>query len=147
MSIAALDLGRRRIGIAVTDAADRGAHPLGALERRTVARDLDALAAQFAGREVTRVIVGLPLNMNGSEGPGARMARAFAARLAARLGIDVELFDERLTSFEAEERIGELRREGLAIRRDRRKGMVDAVAAAVILEGWLQARDKSRQGD
>jgi putative Holliday junction resolvase len=144
MAIVALDLGRRRIGIAVTDAADRGAHPLGALERHSVARDLDAVAAEFAGREVTRVIVGLPLNMNGSEGPAARMARAFAARLAAKLAIAVELFDERLTSFEAEERLGELRREGLAIRRDRRKGMVDAIAATVILEGWLEARDKPR---
>src|SRR5258708_31734898 len=82
MSIAALDLGRRQIGGAVTDAAAMGAHPVGVVERRSMAQDLAAIAAMLRDREVTTIVVGLPLNMDGSEGPAARAARLFAGRLA-----------------------------------------------------------------
>jgi putative Holliday junction resolvase len=135
MTIAALDLGTKRIGLAVSDHGETSALPLGAIERRVVRWDLEQVAARLAGREVTRVVVGLPLNMDGSEGPAARQARAFAARLATELGVAVEMFDERLTSVEAEERLARA-----DVGRRRRKQAVDAVAAAVILEGWLAAR-------
>jgi len=142
MSIAALDLGRRRIGVAVTDAAAMGAHPVGVVERRSMVRDLEAIAAMLRDREVTTIVVGLPLNMDGSEGPAARAARLFADRMAAALKVEVEMFDERLTSFEAEERL-----KGMPVKRGARKPAIDAIAATVILEGWMQSRGEkiSRQ--
>jgi len=135
MSIAALDLGRRRIGVAVTDAAAMGAHPIGVVERRSMAQDLASIAAMLRDREVTTIVVGLPLNMDGSEGPAARAARLFADRVAAALKVEVEMFDERLTSFEAEERL-----KGMPVKKRARKPAIDAIAATVILEGWMQAR-------
>src|SRR5229473_3547217 len=116
MSVAALDLGRRRIGVAVTDAAAMGAHPIGVVERRSMRRDLEAIAAMLRDREVTTFVIGLPLNMDGTEGPAARVARLFADRLAAEFKVQVEMFDERLTSFEAEERL-----KGMPVRKGARK--------------------------
>ncbi|HTN53456.1 MAG TPA: Holliday junction resolvase RuvX [Anaeromyxobacter sp.] len=127
-----VDLGRVRIGLALADDLLRAARPLETLTRRGEAEDLAAIAALARDWEVSRAVLGLPLNMDGSEGPSARLARAFAPRLAAALGVPVELFDERLSTFEAETR---LRDRGLSSK-DRR-GMVDAEAAAVILQGWL----------
>jgi putative Holliday junction resolvase len=86
---------------------------------------------------VTRAVVGLPLNMDGTEGSSARLARAFAATLAARLGVPVDLQDERLSTFEASTR---LRDQGLSAREQ--KGVIDAEAAAVILQGWLDGRQR-----
>jgi putative Holliday junction resolvase len=134
MAIAALDLGSRRIGVAVTDAAAMGAHPVGIVERHALKQDLDAIAAILRDRRVSVVVVGLPLNMDGSEGPAAQSARKFAAGLAVALGVTVELFDERLTSFEARERLSDM-----PVRKGARKTGLDALAAVVILEGWMQA--------
>ena len=134
VAIAALDLGRRRIGVAVTDAAEMGAYPIGIVERSAFARDLAAIAEMLRDREIATVVVGLPLNMDGSEGPAARSARSFAEKLGATLSVRVEMFDERLTSVEARERM-----QGSAKKKSKRSA-VDAIAAAVILEGWMQAR-------
>ncbi|MDB5107923.1 MAG: Holliday junction resolvase YqgF [Candidatus Binatus sp.] len=132
MTIAALDLGRRRIGVAVSDPTGSSAFPLGAIERKSLAQDLKQIAAMLHGRPLTAIVVGLPLNMDGSEGPSARWARGFAAKLELALGVKVEMFDERLSSFEAEERL-----KGMPIKRGARKPAIDAIAATVILEGWL----------
>ena len=134
MAIAALDLGRRRIGVAVTDAAAMGAHPIGIVERRALKHDLDAIGTMLRDRHVNMIVVGLPLNMDGSEGPAARGAKKFAERLAEGLGVTVEMFDERLTSFEARERLADM-----PARKGTRKTGLDALAAVVILEGWMQA--------
>jgi putative Holliday junction resolvase len=134
MAIAALDLGRRRIGVAVTDAAALGAHPVGIVERRALKHDLDAIAAMLRDRHVSTIVVGLPLNMDGSEGPAAHSARKFAEQLREVLAVDVEMFDERLTSFEARERLADM-----PARKGARKTGLDALAAVVILEGWMQA--------
>src|SRR5208337_4991122 len=107
MAIAALDLGRRRIGVAVTDAAAMGAHPLGIVERRALKHDLKAIASMLRDRHISMIVVGLPLNMDGTEGPSARGARKFAEQLAAALGVGVQMFDERLTSFEARDRLAD----------------------------------------
>jgi putative Holliday junction resolvase len=138
MAIAALDLGKRRIGIATADDGGLAVHPIGALERRSVARDLELILARLVEFEVTRIVVGLPLNMDGSVGPAARAAMAFAHRLREASGLQVDLFDERLTSFEAEERLKKL-----PGKHAREKGAVDAVAASVILESWLNHRRSS----
>jgi putative holliday junction resolvase len=134
MPVAALDLGRRRIGVAVSDAAAMGAHPLGIVERRALKHDLDAIAGMLRDRHVSSIIVGLPLNMDGTEGPAAISARKFAERVAEALHVTVEMFDERLTSFEARDRLADM-----PARKGVRKTALDALAAVVILEGWMQA--------
>ncbi len=133
MPVVGIDFGRKRIGLAITDGQD--AYPLGILERRSLKYDLEAIRSRLAERAVTLLVVGLPLNLDGTEGPSARAARAFAGYLGSATGLPVEMFDERLTSFEAEERL----REASASRASR-KAARDAVAAAVILEGWLESR-------
>lgn len=130
-----LDVGRARIGLALADDVLRTARAHRTVPRRGDATDLDAIAEVAAEFEVTRAVVGLPLNMDGTEGGSARMARAFAASLESRLGIPVELHDERLSTFEASTR---LREQGLSARDQ--KGVIDAEAAAVILQGWLDGR-------
>jgi putative Holliday junction resolvase len=129
-----IDLGRARIGLALADDVLRTARPLTTIVRRAEEADLAAIAAIAREYEVTKAVLGLPLNMDGSEGASARLARAFQPRLAAALRVPVDLFDERLSSFEAEMR---LRDQGFSSK-DRR-GMVDQEAAAVILQGWLEA--------
>lgn len=132
-----LDLGRARIGLALADDVLGTARPLETLARRGDAADLARLRRVVAEWEVTRAVVGLPLNMDGTEGGSARLARAFAAKLAGELGLAVELFDERLSTFEASVR---LRERGLSAREQR--SVIDAEAAAVILQTWLDAREE-----
>lgn len=127
-----IDLGRARIGLAIADDVLRAATPLAVVPRRGDESDVRALRGFAEEYEVSRAVLGLPLNMDGSEGASARMARAFAPRLEAGLGVPVELFDERLSTFEAESR---LRARGVSARD--MKAKVDAEAAAVILQGWL----------
>ena len=138
MAIAALDLGSRRIGIAVTDAEGTAAHPLRTIERRSFEADLQAIRAALGPRQIECLVVGLPINMDGSEGPAARHARNFAARLSRALGIEVELQDERLSSFEAETRLKN------APSHRKKKPAIDAVAAAVILEEYLKSKQSNR---
>jgi putative Holliday junction resolvase len=130
-----LDVGRARIGLALADDVLRTARAHRTVRRRGEAADLDAIAGVATEYEVTRAVVGLPLNMDGTEGGSARMARSFAARLESRLGLPVELHDERLSTFEASTR---LRDHGLSARDQ--KGVIDAEAASVILQGWLDGR-------
>jgi putative Holliday junction resolvase len=132
MAIAALDLGARRIGIAVTDAHGLSAHPLRTIERRSFAADLEAIRQALGSRSIDCLVVGLPVNMNGTEGPMARHARNFAAKLAEAWGIDVKLQDERLSSFEAEGRLAN------SVPHGKKKAAIDAVAAVVILENYLE---------
>ena len=138
MAIAALDLGARRIGIAVTDADGLSAHPLCTIERRSFGADKEAIHRALGSREIECLVIGLPVNMDGSEGPMARHARNFAARLAAAMSIEVKLQDERLSSFEAEQRLRN------AVQRGKKKKAIDAVAAAVILENYLESRESLR---
>ena len=130
-----IDLGRVRIGLALADDVLRAARPLKTVVRRDEASDLGAIGEVAREYEVSRAVVGLPLNMDGTEGPSARLARAFAPRLSVALGVPVDLFDERLSTFEAEDR---LRARGVSARD--MKAQVDAEAAAVILQGWMDGR-------
>ena len=130
-----VDLGRARIGLALADDVLSTANGLKVIERRGEPADLASLGAVAEEYGVNRIVVGLPLNMDGTEGASARMARAFAARLAEALAVPVELFDERLSTFEAEAR---LRARGHSARETKER--VDAEAAAVILQDWLDGR-------
>ncbi len=132
MTIAAIDYGKRRLGIAAADPSGMVVYSAGMIERSSLKRDLATLGARLRELEATRVIVGLPLNMNGSAGAAARAAEAFAQHLHEATGLPVELYDERLSTFEAKER--------LKTAPKGRRRAVDAVAATVILESWLGRR-------
>jgi putative Holliday junction resolvase len=132
-----VDVGRARIGLALADDLIGVARPLETVRRGGRGADLAALRKVAQDHEVDRAVVGLPLNMDGTEGPSARDARAFAQAVGSALGVPVELFDERLSTFDAELR---LRERGIPARAQR--GLIDAEAAAVILQGWLDARSR-----
>jgi putative Holliday junction resolvase len=108
-------------------------HPLPALQRRGPGEDLAALSKVIAARDVRRLVVGLPLNMDGSEGPMAAEARAFAQWLAGATGLPLLLEDERLSTDEAEEFL-----RGAGLRPADRKRLRDSVAAAVILRAVME---------
>src|SRR5262249_6635250 len=124
-----LDLGARRIGLAVSDPAGVIAFPIGALERQGLARDVPALCQLVRERGVVAVVVGLPLHLDGRAGTGAAAARRFADALGAACALPVALVDERLTTLIAERA---LREEPRGRRRGKRpeKSQVDALAAA-----------------
>ncbi|MHC4390633.1 MAG: Holliday junction resolvase RuvX [Planctomycetota bacterium] len=135
-----LDYGTKRIGVAVTDPLGMLAHPLTTIENTGPEAVLEALRAIVYDKSAVRIVLGLPLNMDDSEGAAARKARAFAKTLREALQVEVELIDERLTTVDADLR---LRAAGIRDWRERKK-RIDQAAAAVILEDWLQQR--SRQG-
>jgi len=139
MPVLGIDLGSRRIGLAISDAEDRIALPAGSLESRGPKRDLKAVSALARERGVERVVVGLPIHMDGSQGPQAEAARRFASSLAGELGIPVETLDERWTTREAERALDATGRRG----RKRRKEVVDAVAATLLLRTFLARQDTS----
>ena len=133
--VLAIDWGEKRIGLALSDALRMLAKPLQVLASRGPEADLEALAALVLEHEVTAVIVGLPVNDDGSMGPMARKVEAFAATLEARIHPPVILFDEGWSSVEAEDR---LKAQGLDWRG--RRGKVDALAAQVFLQSWLETQ-------
>jgi putative Holliday junction resolvase len=130
-----IDAGERRVGVAMSDELRLLASPLTVLDRaHGLAPVLDTLAELTVREGVVQIIVGLPLNADGSQGRQARRAQDFA-RVASRvIGIPVQLWDERLSTQEAEEI---LRAQGRNLRRLRQRGEIDAVAAAVILQDYL----------
>ncbi len=131
-----LDLGARRIGLAISDEEGTFAFPAGSLRRRDLRGDLDALHALMEERGIGAVVVGLPVHMNGRLGPEAAATRRFARELATTTGRPVELLDERWTTREAERALREAGRRG----RGRDPGEVDAAAAAILLRTWLERR-------
>jgi putative Holliday junction resolvase len=131
-----LDLGTKRIGVAVSDRSGTVAGPLTVLARSgDEARDHARIRALVAEEEAELVVVGLPLSMDGSVGRAAAAAAAEVERLASVVGVPVETYDERLTTVSAHRTLTEA---GLDERARRR--VVDKVAAAVILQGWLDRR-------
>jgi putative Holliday junction resolvase len=130
-----LDIGSRRIGVALSDSAGTVATPYDTVERSgDRARDHDRIAAVVdeAGAEV--VVVGLPLSLDGSTGPAALAILGEAAELRTRLAVPVVTWDERLTTVEAERSLREMGVKGAERRR-----VVDRLAATVILQSWLDA--------
>ena len=132
-SLLALDLSRRRIGLAGTDAARRLVRPLHTLERRGMAGDIARLSALCRERQVAALVIGLPLNMDGSDGPAARTLRGWARHLAGALALPVFLQDERLTSEAVRQAIDEGK-----LARPKPDAPLDHYAAAVILEDALR---------
>ncbi|MCS7315322.1 MAG: Holliday junction resolvase RuvX [Bryobacterales bacterium] len=133
--VLALDLSGRRIGLAVSDPLGIVAQGLPTLTRVHRAADLATLARLAAEYQVGRIVVGLPLLPSGEEGPEAAAVRRFARELARHTGLPVDLYDERYTTRQAE-RV--LRAGG--VKACDRKGLVDRLAAVLILQSYLDAR-------
>ncbi len=129
-----LDYGTRRIGLAYGDELGV-ATPLPALVASDPGQRWAALAAVIRERRITDLVLGQPLNMDGTEGPMAREVAALAERLRAEFGLPVHLADERLTSYEAEASIPPSRRRAV-----RASGLVDSRAAAILLGDYLEER-------
>ena len=127
-----LDLGTKTIGVAVSDRRRSVATPLQTLRRIRFTADADALLQIAAARDLAGLVLGLPRNMDGSEGPRAQSARAFARNLAARTDLPIALWDERLSTVAAERALLEA-----DTSRKRRAEVIDAVAAGIILQGLL----------
>ena len=130
--ILALDLGKKRIGLALSDPLGITAQGLPTLERTNIRQDLGALAELVEKNEVTLLLVGHPLHMSGREGRQAEYARDFAEKLAQRTGVEARLWDERLTTVEAQ-RV--LKESGISI--EKRARAVDKLAAMILLESYL----------
>lgn len=133
-AVIGLDHGSKRIGIAVGDDQIGQAFARPALLRRNVAADLAQIAALAAAEQTRRVVVGLPRNMDGSEGAQAVAARAFGAQLGT-IGLEVDFIDERLSSWQAGEDLAAAGR-----RPERASGEKDSAAARLILQEWLDRR-------
>ena len=127
-----LDPGTKTIGVAVSDGLRMTATALETLRRTKFAHDAKRLAEIAAGRAITGIVIGLPRNMDGSEGPRAQSARAFARNIAERLALPVALWDERLSTVAAERALLEADSS-----RKRRAEVIDKLAAAYILQGAL----------
>jgi len=135
MRIAALDYGTRRIGVAVATTEVGIAFPATVLPN-----DLERVARWLQQEGVQRVVVGAPYLPWGEQGAQMQAVQVFAEQLRQRLGIPVELYDERLTTLEAERRL----REG-EMPREKREAVVDAVAAAILLDAYLRAQKRKKE--
>ncbi|HLY24088.1 MAG TPA: Holliday junction resolvase RuvX [bacterium] len=133
--VLAIDLGTKRIGIALSDPTAMIATPLETVTGAGGRRAAERVADLCRRHDVAAVVVGWPRNMDGSRGPAARQAEAFAERLRTALSVPVELWDERLSTAAAERALIEA-----DVRREERRRSRDRVAAAVILQGYLDAR-------
>ena len=132
--IMALDVGSKRIGVAVSDPLGITAQGLDTIQRQNKRRDLEALRRVLAKYEVREIVVGLPLRLSGAEGIQSGKMRRFADDLRAHFGLTVHLWDERWTSTEANRL---LRETDLSIKK--RGQAVDRMAAVLILQSWLEA--------
>ncbi len=135
MRVLGIDFGERRIGLALSDPTGTIASPLETVQRRAGKRPpLNRLADIGRTHEVERLVVGLPLDLRGNETPWCGEVRVMGDDLGARMGVPVDYVDERMTSVRAERTIRSL---GLSKRKREEKGRVDAAAAALILQAWL----------
>ena len=142
MRVLGLDIGETRVGVAVSDAEGRVALPLTVLDARALTADATPLARLVEDYEAGMLVVGVPLTLGGDEGPQAHDVRERAERLSETVGVPVAYWDERLSSAEARRA---MREAGLTEREQR--GALDKVAAALILQGWLDATHEAAKED
>jgi putative holliday junction resolvase len=135
----ALDVGKARIGVALTDPLGYTAQPLLTIWRKSRGDDLRSLLRLIRKHEVTYIVVGNPLHMSGELSPWAAKVHEFAEELSTRANLPVELWDERLSSVAAHEILDEAGHDT----RDRKR-IIDQVAATVILRGWMEAHQKTQ---
>lgn len=137
--ILAVDYGRKRIGLAISDDLGLIAKPLATLSRTNRSNDFRRLRDICRAQGVVRIIVGHPLHLTGEASPMSDEAERFAGRLKKELGIPVELQDERLTSWEAERTVAETKSHS------RRREPLDEVAAAILLRDYLEQKRNQRR--
>jgi len=130
--ILAIDYGTKRIGIALSDELGWTAQPLETLNRRTLDRDIAHIAFLVGTHEVGQVLLGFPLQLDGREGPAIQAMREFQARLEQGVPVPVILWDERLTTKAAEDLLI-----AADVSRKKRKGVVDRIAASILLQSYL----------
>ncbi|VAV82366.1 Putative pre-16S rRNA nuclease Yqg [hydrothermal vent metagenome] len=142
-----LDIGKRRIGLAITDECFLTAQPLKVIKRSSLRDDLAEIIEEVVKNNAGRIVVGMPYEMNGTEGPAAGYTRRFTSALEAALKaepatgqVDIEFWDERFSTVAVERVLIE----GDA-RRSKRKQVVDKLAAAYILQGWLDGRQNREE--
>jgi putative Holliday junction resolvase len=135
--ILALDVGSKRIGVAVSDPLGITAQGLETIQRQNKRRDFETLGRLLSEYQVKEVVVGLPLRLSGAEGTQSEKMRRFAEELHSHFGVTVHLWDERWTSTEANRL---LREADLSI--EKRSKAVDRMAAVLILQSWLEARPR-----
>ncbi len=140
--VMALDVGKVRVGVALTDPLGYTAQPLLTLWRKNRSDDLRSLLRLIRKHQVVKIVVGNPLHLSGDVSPWAAKVHAFAEELRQRSGLPVELWDERLSSVAAHEILNEA-----GHRRQDRKYVIDQVAAVVILRGWMEAQERSAAGE
>jgi len=133
-----LDFGTKRIGVALSDEMGWTAQGLTVIQRKGNEKDIERIGRLVEENQVEGIVLGLPLNMDGSEGKSAEMVRKFAALLEDRLQVAVHLWDERLTSWEAEGILKEAQ-----VKPRKRKQVVDKLAASLILKSYLEAQRES----
>lgn len=138
MRILGIDLGEKRVGLAVSDPLGLTAQGLSTIEHKGTNALLDVIGEVIAERQVAEIVVGLPRNMDGSIGPKAEEAESFADRLRERFGLPVHMVDERLTTVRAER---EMLRADLS--RKKRQKRIDRMAAQFILQQFLDTRTSS----
>mgnify|MGYP005841134199 CR=1 FL=1 len=127
-----LDVGGRRIGVAISDYGGMIATPLTTLQATPRPRTLEQIAALVQEYEVNEIVVGLPLTLSGEIGPQAQLVQSFVTELEAVLHQSIQFFDERLTTVVAEQMLRDL-----GVRPEKRKARIDEVAAAIILQDYL----------
>lgn len=130
-----VDYGERRIGFALSDPTEFLASAHSVSECRNEGEALKAVAGVFKATGAERIVLGLPVNMDGSHGPAAQKVKSFGEKLAAATGTRVEYWDERLSTRSAQDALIEA-----GTRREKRKGLVDKVAAQIMLQNYLDAR-------
>ena len=135
MRILALDHGTKRVGVAVSDETKTIAQPLEFISAEPFADFLARLKKILTEKEIELVLLGLPRNMDGSFGPAAQKAQAFAGALKNEIAVPIKFLDERLTSKMANQVLIQAN-----VRRDKRKEKVDKMAAAILLQSYLDAR-------
>jgi putative Holliday junction resolvase len=139
ISALGLDVGKKRVGVAGCDGTGLIATGLTTIERTSFNKDVEQLRKLVEEREAKILVVGLPYSMDGTLGFQARQVQKFAQRISAALELPVEYVDERLTSLEAEQQLKERKQFS-----SRDKGQIDRLAAAIILQQWLEQRRSSQ---
>lgn len=136
----AIDLGDRRIGLALSDEGGHFATPVDVLQITDTAQAIDPIIALIKKESVHRLVLGLPLNMDGTIGPRAKLTVAWAKTLTEKTGIPVIYIDERLSSFAADQVLSDRKRAGEKLTHQKKKSQRDALAAAIILQSFLDGQ-------
>jgi putative Holliday junction resolvase len=136
-----LDIGDKRIGIAISDESSTLARPLKTLTRTSKIEDFDKIKSVCLEYQIAKIVCGLPKTLRNEEGPQAQRVRRYADQLTASIGLPIEFWDERFSSVDAAERLAQ------SSRKKRAKGDIDSAAAAIILQGYLDSKKRPATND